>query len=109
MIQLRWLVRDGVKILQYRQQYNATIYAGMPSKDFVQATEQLQWSGWVDVPEETDPHELRVTITAEMVNHLRDKTDEPMMECKKALVACNGDMSKAMDWLRTKPRPRLYV
>lgn len=42
-----------------------------------------------------------VTITKEMVQHLRDKSDCPMMECKKALQATNGDMTKAMDWLRT--------
>ena len=40
-------------------------------------------------------------VTAEMVSHLRDKTDCPMMECKNALIECNGDMNKAMEWLRT--------
>ena len=45
--------------------------------------------------------EQRVSITVEMVQHLRDKSDCPMMECKNALYATNGDMNKAMDWLRT--------
>jgi hypothetical protein len=43
----------------------------------------------------------RVSITVEMVRHLRDKSDHPMMECKNALYATNGDMNKAMEWLRT--------
>ncbi|PZP55357.1 MAG: elongation factor Ts, partial [Azospira oryzae] len=34
-------------------------------------------------------------ITASMVKELRDKTDAPMMECKKALAEANGDMAKA--------------
>lgn len=42
----------------------------------------------------------KVTITAEDVRHLRDKTDCTMMDCKKALTACNGDMSAAMEYLR---------
>ena len=51
-----------------------------------------------------ESQEGKVTITAEAVKHLRDRTDAPMMECKKALTACNGDMTKAMDWIATKPR-----
>lgn len=42
----------------------------------------------------------KVPITAEAVQHLRDKTDCPMMECKKALTACNGNMDEAMEYLR---------
>ena len=34
-------------------------------------------------------------ITAAMVKDLRQKTDAPMMECKKALVAAEGDFAKA--------------
>jgi hypothetical protein len=40
--------------LQYRQQYNATVYAGMPGKDFMDRTAQLVWSDWKDVPEVTN-------------------------------------------------------
>jgi hypothetical protein len=43
----------------------------------------------------------RVSITAEMVRNLRNASDCPMMECKNALYATNGDMNKAMEWLRT--------
>lgn len=41
-------------------------------------------------------------ITASMVKELREKTDAPMMECKKALVEADGDMAKAEDLLRVK-------
>ncbi len=41
-------------------------------------------------------------ITAGMVKELREKTDAPMMECKKALTEAVGDMSKAEDILRVK-------
>src|SRR5437868_11834798 len=41
-------------------------------------------------------------ITAGMVRELRDKTDAPMMECKKALTEANGDMGKAEEILRVK-------
>jgi len=39
-------------------------------------------------------------ITSKMVRDLRDKTGAGMMECKKALDACNGDELAAEDWLR---------
>jgi elongation factor Ts len=41
-------------------------------------------------------------ITAGMVRELRDKTDAPMMECKKALTEAGGDMAKAEEILRVK-------
>jgi elongation factor Ts len=41
-------------------------------------------------------------ITAGMVRALRDKTDAPMMECKKALTEANGDLEKAEEILRVK-------
>jgi elongation factor Ts len=41
-------------------------------------------------------------ITATMVKELREKTDAPMMECKKALTEAAGDMSKAEEILRVK-------
>jgi elongation factor Ts len=37
-----------------------------------------------------------------MVKELRDKTNAGMMDCKKALTECDGDMTKAVDWLRQK-------
>jgi elongation factor Ts len=41
-------------------------------------------------------------ITASMVRELREKTDAPMMECKKALTEAGGDPSKAEEILRVK-------
>lgn len=41
-------------------------------------------------------------ITASMVKELRERTGSGMMDCKKALVECNGDMDKAIEYLREK-------
>ncbi len=41
-------------------------------------------------------------ITAAMVKALREKTDAPMMECKKALTEAEGDAAKAEEILRVK-------
>jgi elongation factor Ts len=41
-------------------------------------------------------------ITAAMVKELREKTDAPMMECKKALTEAGGDLEKAEEILRVK-------
>ncbi|MBS2022597.1 MAG: translation elongation factor Ts [Deltaproteobacteria bacterium] len=41
-------------------------------------------------------------ITSAMVKELREKTSAGMMDCKKALEASGGDMTKAVDWLREK-------
>ncbi|HUN93010.1 MAG TPA: translation elongation factor Ts [Burkholderiaceae bacterium] len=41
-------------------------------------------------------------ITASMVKELREKTDAPMMECKKALSEAAGDMARAEEILRVK-------
>ena len=41
-------------------------------------------------------------ISASMVKELRERTDAGMMDCKKALVECDGDMEKAVDFLRKK-------
>ncbi len=41
-------------------------------------------------------------ITANMVKELREKTDAPMMECKRALTEASGDMDKAEEILRVK-------
>ncbi|MBU4565036.1 MAG: translation elongation factor Ts [Desulfarculus sp.] len=43
-----------------------------------------------------------MSITAAMVKELRDKTNAGMMDCKKALTEADGDMEKAIDWLRQK-------
>lgn len=41
-------------------------------------------------------------ITAAMVNELRAKTGQPMMECKKALKETDGDVEKAIEYFRKK-------
>ena len=41
-------------------------------------------------------------ITAKLVKDLRDKTGAGMMDCKKALAASEGDINKAIEWLRQK-------
>lgn len=41
-------------------------------------------------------------ISAGMVRELREKTDSPMMECKKALTEADGDIAKAEEILRIK-------
>ena len=41
-------------------------------------------------------------ITAGMVKELREKTDAPMMECKRALTEAGGDMERAEEILRVK-------
>jgi elongation factor Ts len=46
--------------------------------------------------------EIMMAITAQMVKELREKTGAGMMDCKKALTATNGDMEKAIDFLREK-------
>ena len=42
------------------------------------------------------------SFTAKDVMELRELTGAGMMDCKKALVACEGDMEKAKDFLREK-------
>jgi len=41
-------------------------------------------------------------ITASLVKTLREKTDAPMMECKKALTEAGGDLDRAEELLRVK-------
>ncbi|OIK13947.1 translation elongation factor Ts [Bacillus sp. MUM 116] len=43
-----------------------------------------------------------MAVTAQMVKELREKTGAGMMDCKKALTETNGDMDKAIDYLREK-------
>ncbi len=43
-----------------------------------------------------------VEVTASMVKELREKTDAPMMECKKALTEAEGDLVRAEELLRVK-------
>ena len=43
-----------------------------------------------------------MTVTAQQVNELRQKTGSGMMDCKKALTEADGDMEKAIEILRKK-------
>ncbi|MDO4500210.1 MAG: translation elongation factor Ts [Erysipelotrichaceae bacterium] len=43
-----------------------------------------------------------MAITAAQVKELREKTGAGMLDCKNALAATEGDMEKAVDWLREK-------
>ncbi|MEF9971843.1 MAG: translation elongation factor Ts, partial [Oscillospiraceae bacterium] len=43
-----------------------------------------------------------MAFTAQDVKNLREMTGVGMMDCKKALVATDGDADKAVDWLREK-------
>lgn len=43
-------------------------------------------------------------ITAEAVRTVRDRTDLPMMDCKRALVESNGDIEKAIEILKLKAK-----
>ena len=52
MVQLRWYSTYNKPMrLQYRQQYNTTIYAGMPTEEQKLKTAKYEWSEWMDVPE----------------------------------------------------------
>jgi elongation factor Ts len=46
--------------------------------------------------------QVMAEITASLVKELREKTDAPMMECKKALTEAQGDLGKAEEILRIK-------
>ena len=41
-------------------------------------------------------------ISAALVKELREKTSSGMMDCKKALEECKGNMDDAIAWLRKK-------
>lgn len=43
-----------------------------------------------------------MAISAALIKQLRERTNAPMMDCKKALTETDGDMDKAVDFLRKK-------
>jgi len=45
---------------------------------------------------------MQATVTASMVKELREKAGAGMMDCKKALNECDGNVDAAVDWLRKK-------
>lgn len=40
--------------------------------------------------------------SASAVKKLREASGAPLMDCKNALINANGDIQKALDWLRSK-------
>lgn len=57
------------------------------------------------IPDTVEPViKLTPVVTAERVMRLREMTDAPMMECKKALIACQGDMEQATTYLMDSNR-----
>ena len=44
----------------------------------------------------------KLEITASIVKELRERTGVGMMDCKKALQECNGDIEKSIEYLRKK-------
>lgn len=99
MLEMRWYNNGALRQLQYRQLQNTTIYAGMPTEADKARSANYQWSAWSPVPEFFEPPVA--PIDSELVTTLRAETDYPMMECKKALVMCNGDFELAKEYLRT--------
>jgi len=49
-----------------------------------------------------EPKKAAVAVSAAQVKQLRDKSGAGMMDCKKALGECGGDMEAASEWLRKK-------
>ncbi|TSA87014.1 translation elongation factor Ts [Helicobacter mehlei] len=45
---------------------------------------------------------MSTQISATQVKQLREMSDAPMMDCKKALVECGGDLEKSLEYLRQK-------
>ena len=43
-----------------------------------------------------------IEINSKMIQELRDKTNAGFMKCKEALIETNGDIDKAIDWLRAQ-------
>ena len=50
---------------------------------------------------------VEANFSAKDVMALRQKTGLGMMDCKKALTACDGDMAAAEEWLRTKLKGKM--
>ena len=56
MVQLRWYKsKNQPRVLQYRQKYNTTVYAGMPTEEQKLQTAKYEWSEWMDIPVFVDP------------------------------------------------------
>ena len=64
MIELRWYSTTNYPTpkLQYRQQIDTTVYAGLGP--FPESWKNMQWSDWTDVPEvkDTNPTKLSLVV-----------------------------------------------
>ena len=53
-------------------------------------------------PKEEEEEKPKAAISAKLVKELRDQSGAGMMDCKKALAECGGDVAKAEEYLRMK-------
>jgi elongation factor Ts len=53
-------------------------------------------------PKAEEKPKEEVKVSAKDVKELRTRSSAAMLDCKKALAECGGDMEKAMDWLKKK-------
>src|SRR6266852_7863612 len=65
-----------------------------------------QWIGWLFtwMQEKSIKDRGPMSISATSVKTLRDRTNQPMMDCKAALTEATGDMEKAVEILRKKSK-----
>src|SRR6266513_2285856 len=65
-----------------------------------------QWIYWLFtwMQRKIDKGSRTMSISATSVKTLRDRTNQPMMDCKAALTEANGDMEKAVEILRKKSK-----
>ena len=61
MTELRWVIRNGARVLQYRVKADTTFYAGLGPFDTSQRN--IQWSPWVDVPLGVEDNTVTFTTT----------------------------------------------
>jgi len=54
------------------------------------------------IPVDPTPFKMSTPISATMVNDLRQRTGAGLMDCKRALVECNGSLEEAITLLRKK-------
>lgn len=74
-------------------------------KHDVEETEEVSMSDatpWKKNPKKKQNKENYMNFTANDVKASRERTGAGMMDCKNALVETNGDMDKAVDYLREK-------
>lgn len=61
MMEMRWLVKNSERVLQYRQKVDTTARAGMWPNEQIVHTANWQWTDWHDVPEVTEPSKTHST------------------------------------------------